>query len=480
MQKLRRFLGQVVKFFVSFQVELRGHYSADRMQHLSEYGRTTSLGRALFISILLPLPCLLIITSIDAIPINSPDRNYSANNLFWIRDSLIVVIITRAVVEKVQIYVPRLRMTTWHTVIPPIVATLNATAFKCILSKYVGFPLPFQLVLGMPVWFSTLVVCVMCFIGRKVTQSRSLLREVVMTIKVMLSQMLMTFVYPIYLYGFMNISETSRKYYVALLPVIKILARNLISSSFGTKYDLLPQIMIFNVDVFNALYASSSMQSSNSATTILTMILLDTIQAMISLSDINRLMKDILLQQAKIPTNHLLHSACFADVALQIIREDTQIAPYLSHQRYKFAFAALNSVDVIEDSMNPVMATATSLDGSVQLEKAAAPSHALPSRKVGPSPSNLSSDRFLLLGDIFSASERRQFVHKAAQVLFVTEFAILAEYTEVIVPFIYCEFARIHHADGIRLIFWCRQRRCQLCRQFLPTQSSLLPSVKGA
>ncbi|KAG2829840.1 hypothetical protein JG687_00016302 [Phytophthora cactorum] len=40
--------------------------------------------------------------------------------------------------------------------------------------------------------------------------------------------------------------------------------------------------------------------------------------------------------------------------------------------------------------------------------------------------------------DVFSPRERRLFVQRTAQVLFTTEFVILVEYTEVIVPFIIC------------------------------------------
>ncbi|KAE8998647.1 hypothetical protein PF005_g13108 [Phytophthora fragariae] len=37
-----------------------------------------------------------------------------------------------------------------------------------------------------------------------------------------------------------------------LLPIIKLAARNWISYCLGNNYDLIPQVLIFNVDVFNA------------------------------------------------------------------------------------------------------------------------------------------------------------------------------------------------------------------------------------
>ncbi|KAF1792055.1 hypothetical protein GQ600_23294 [Phytophthora cactorum] len=48
------------------------------------------------------------------------------------------------------------------------------------------------------------------------------------------------------------------------------------------------------------------------------------------------------------------------------------------------------------------------------------------------------SRRRSIMKDVFSPRERRLFVQRTAQVLFTTEFVILVEYTEVIVPFIIC------------------------------------------
>ncbi|GMF30596.1 unnamed protein product [Phytophthora lilii] len=96
-----------------------------------------------------------------------------------------------------------------------------------------------------------------------------------------------------YMFWIRNCVLSGQRYYTMLLPIIKILAKTLISSTLGSKFELLPQIMIFNVDVFNALYVSSSMQSSNSITTTLAMVALDVAQALVSISDIKNFMKSI-------------------------------------------------------------------------------------------------------------------------------------------------------------------------------------------
>ncbi|EEY62794.1 uncharacterized protein PITG_15213 [Phytophthora infestans T30-4] len=121
--------------------------------------------------------------------------------------------------------------------------------------------------------------------------------------------------------------------------------------------------MIFNVDVFNALYVSSSMQASQSIMTVVQMVALDALLAWI-------------------PAGHPLKNASFIEIAIQITDEDPQARDRLAH-----------------------------------------PLELIPTQKS--------------LATIFTAKERQRFLQHSARVLFTTEFVILVEYTEVIVPFIY-------------------------------------------
>ncbi|GMF61619.1 unnamed protein product [Phytophthora fragariaefolia] len=96
----------------------------------------------------------------------------------------------------------------------------------------------------------------------------------------------------------------------------------------------MPQIMIFNVDIFNALYVSSSMQNSQSVTTMVEMVGLDALLGWVSISDISSLVRDVLRLRRKIPSRHPLNSASFIEIALQIIEEDPHAARHLAMRRY--------------------------------------------------------------------------------------------------------------------------------------------------
>eukprot|EP00644_Phytophthora_capsici_P010068 jgi/Phyca11/120375/e_gw1.41.415.1 len=241
------------------------------------------------------------------------------------------------------------------------------------MTSFIGFPLPFTLVVGIPVWFLGLVISFGIFFGAKLRDERPLRKELLNYIVVIACQVVLTFIYPAYLYGFRSVSSTAQTFYVLLLPIIKIATKNWISFFLGTKDDLKPQVVILNIEVFNALYVASSMQNATSISTTMALTLVDFVLAWISINDVNHFLSDITALLDKIPSNHPLKTANFMDVALKMLDEDEE----------------------------------------------------------------LRADISLRVFSIFTTQERVHYVHRTAQVLFTTEFIILIEFTEVIIPLIY-------------------------------------------
>ncbi|KAG7394296.1 hypothetical protein PHYBOEH_005408 [Phytophthora boehmeriae] len=389
-----------------------------------------------------PFPCLLLVTAIDCAPMAPPEDGSSANYLFWARDCLSIALMTRVILEQFRVSVPGLHINWLQIVAMPVISSGGAVMFMIAMASIIGFPLPFALVIGIPVWFVVLIICFACFFGRVLRQDSKLFNDLKTSVVVLIVQVLLTFVYPAYLYGFVNTGTSGQKFYVMLLPIIKLVVKNWISHLLGNKYDLMPQIMIFNVDVFNALYVSSSMQNSSSISTMLAMITVDAVQGWVSISDIGHFMRDVDSLRRKIPVDHPLQSASFVVIALQIIKEDTQAKAHLVRRRYSSARAIiLKSRLSSGDSENSLGASA---DNPTTPNRRVIPvstqGPALPVAAIEtftPLHQNGSTKPETLMGKIFSPRERWQFVHKTAQILFTTEFVVLVEYTEVIVPFIY-------------------------------------------
>ncbi|EGZ05585.1 hypothetical protein PHYSODRAFT_533572, partial [Phytophthora sojae] len=85
-QQLHVFRRRIRKLSITFQPELRGHYSLERIRKLLAYSKTTPLSWTVIVTLASPFPCLIILVSIDAVPLASPRDGSSANYLFWIRD----------------------------------------------------------------------------------------------------------------------------------------------------------------------------------------------------------------------------------------------------------------------------------------------------------------------------------------------------------------------------------------------------------
>uniref|UniRef100_K3WZD9 Uncharacterized protein n=1 Tax=Globisporangium ultimum (strain ATCC 200006 / CBS 805.95 / DAOM BR144) TaxID=431595 RepID=K3WZD9_GLOUD len=110
-------------------------------------------------------------------------------------------------------------------------------------------------------------------------------------------QVSFTLIYPACIYGFMPIDPDAEPLYIILLPTLKLALKHFL----GDLDDLKPEIVVFNVEVFNALYA------------------------MLSLCDINHMHTVICKCMATIPKDHEWRGKPFTKVALLIIEKDLRI-----------------------------------------------------------------------------------------------------------------------------------------------------------
>ncbi|KAJ8578166.1 hypothetical protein ON010_g1037 [Phytophthora cinnamomi] len=349
---------------------------------------------------------------------------------------------TRAILEQLHLTVPSLEFTTLRTFSISAIPSAGAVAFMLRMTSLLGFPLPFTLVVGIPVWFVGLVICFGIFFGEKLRREAALRKELLSYIVVIACQVVLTFIYPAYLYGFRSISSTAQTFYVLLLPIIKIATKNWISFFLGAKDDLKPQVVILNIEVFNALYVASSMQNATSITTTLALMLVDFVLAWISIKDVNHFLSDITSLLLKIPTDHPLKSANFVEIALQMLDEDAQLKRdvslrYFSVRSHNPDAASGRGVKVHLDptseevettfkstrQMFPTIAILAKYPSTPFLKTAA----------VAPTKPQISKP----LRAIFTTKQRMEYVQRTAQVLFTTEFIVLIEFTEVIIPFIY-------------------------------------------
>ncbi|KAG3205205.1 hypothetical protein PC129_g22204 [Phytophthora cactorum] len=78
------------------------------------------------------------------------------------------------------------------------------------------------------------------------------------TIKVWLCEVLLVVTYPLYFYVFTTLSKTGQMFFASLLLVIKLIMWNIFTLTVVHLSDEMPEVVVFNSEVFNALFVSYS------------------------------------------------------------------------------------------------------------------------------------------------------------------------------------------------------------------------------
>lgn len=499
--KLARKWRQVVRAWESVQVELHGRYSVERMYRLKHYSDHTSVLHAFLVLLLTPIPCLAAVTLLDCIPLEDPRTGLQNSHMFWLRAFLMVCFTNLTVLEQLRRFVPAFPITIAQILFVSIFVASGAVVSVFGLSLAIGYPVPFAIALGSPATCSLFVLCFAIGWGKFLQQDSDVRGELLNYAVIVSTQVALTYVYPAFTYVFINLSSSSQTVFALMLPILKLFAKNWVAYVVRHMEDFKPEVVIFNVELFHALYVACCMQGSTSTSTTVLLMAMDFVQAMASLHDVNSLLKSIVRMRTRIESTRASSSvsrreARSAPVAAGPEARDgveaegdaprsiplLEIVQYLveSDERVRrhgtIRLEAANKQASIRAAIYPgdhekVSAEhAASKLGSVHRQKippstdirrfpdrkihststqscnvsstSLPPRHAWmqTSTRVGASTVRAKlSDEDRRSVEALDASERLQYVQRMLQLLHLTEFVLLIEFTEVIIPIVYCE-----------------------------------------
>jgi hypothetical protein len=293
------------------------------------------------------------------------------------------------------------------------------------------------------------------------------------------------------------VSSSVQTYFMILLALIKIVLRNWISRFLTNMDDLKPLVLIFNIDVFHALYVSCSLQSSTSFTTTLVVMFVDFVQACISLTDIHLAEVKLTKVIRKIPMNATTNRN-FLSICAELLNDpDVANHPRLQSERYRSMLAHAshhvgktgskytqsspsnnnrNSSSVVDHLVHATSDTTPESIATIREENQLQPKTAsvIPIKQSGsasatvipinqPLEANATDDNTkqpnrilsqlpaigeasdvlqhpginVALAKALTLDERVNFIKDSVDALFLTEFLGLVEYTEVMMPIIY-------------------------------------------
>lgn len=263
------------------QVETHGQYSVERLRSLHDHisvrpTNNLSLAAALLVT---PLPCLAVILLLEAIPLDSPSAGINANVGFLVQASAAITALTLFTITMYEAAVPTLRLRRIQVAAMTVGTTMGMFVSCYASALAIGFPVPFLMTLTTPVFVGQLALYL--FVSsvshlRVCPSARASAKDWIKVFMLMGSTMM---VYPICNYAFEKASTQGQIAVSLLMGCIKVAYKYTMGKFIRENGDLRAEIVNFHSEVPNALFVAFSMQNANSMLTIAMFLAIDVLHA---------------------------------------------------------------------------------------------------------------------------------------------------------------------------------------------------------
>ncbi|KAG2819255.1 hypothetical protein PC116_g14787 [Phytophthora cactorum] len=438
--RLALLVQKLVEYWESTQVELRGFYSVERVRELTDYNQRASIFRALVVLVLIPWPCVIITILVDMIPLRPPSEGLGANYLFIVRVFLAFWVATIVINLQFRHSVPTAPLSNKRIIISGAFTAVFTTGVVYALSMAIGFPLPFGIITVSPMWVVFMLIPLLSFL-KKARSDPEVWPLVINTLKVWVCQESLVVIYPTYFYIFTTLPADAKSPYAFLLPIIKIFLRNVMSRTVVHLNDEIPEVVLMNVEVFNSLFMSYCMQNTPSIWTTLGLIAIDGAQMIASMHDVAVVIQRLRILKERVNAERARQLlANPTSTQIKILRRKT-ILVYTQDilDRYKQTAQVSVASTTVTDSSSPSVEI-------LDLKPKTTSFKGVP-KQILYSPSTLGRSKGVSLRKIFSvdgAPDKEDitqleldYAQQVRKVLYITEFMLLINYVEVIVPVIF-------------------------------------------
>lgn len=276
--------------WLTTQISHRGKYSIERLVALDEYVRSASWARVIFVCLTTPLPVIALVLSQELVPLQDPAEGWRVNYGIWIRAGVVAGVVAHTILGQLQHLVDDVAMSRRQLAVILAVMALGYPAASIVVADKVFFPIPFMSITMTPPYI-LLLGCLFYFVvgGRIVRQILRHQGQILRFAVLIAAQVLMLLVYPAHQALFQAVADSGLEILViALLPILKIILKNIVSLSFYRMQDLMPEGVIFTVDFFNAFYTATSMQNASSTTTVIVIMAVDLFNTVLAMDSLHQ------------------------------------------------------------------------------------------------------------------------------------------------------------------------------------------------
>ncbi|KAG6969450.1 hypothetical protein JG687_00003187 [Phytophthora cactorum] len=390
-----------------------GKYSIQRLLALEAYTRSASSSRVLLLCIATPLPMATLVILQELIPLQDPKDGWKANYGFWLRDAITAFVVNLTNLGQAPFFITDL----------PISKLQFAPLY------YVVQIIVFRIVIGTRIFYRMLA-------------QRFQLERYMAFITI---QFTLVLLYPAYEAVFHVAEETWYHFLVILLlPVIKVVVKNMVLRCTIHLEDMMPEAAIFTVDYFNAIYVATCVQSSSSASAIMAITITDLTQALLMLYGLHRHTARTLPKLGRIVKEIPLNDSVLLSLSTlcrDLVNRDKQldvgirVRSCIPHQLSPIDEELIDKLDFLTNTTRVHVVQKAAIEGHRE-------DLSWDSNSTSITGSSWCSRR---RSDVIYPSiqlnttpaEKLNILREALEVLFTTECLVVAAYLEAVVPLFY-------------------------------------------
>ncbi|TMW63161.1 hypothetical protein Poli38472_002102 [Pythium oligandrum] len=460
----RQMLRRAVEVWEKYQVELQGQYSVERLYDLERYSAKTSPLRVAVVLLATPLPCLAVVTLADMVPLEDPSRGLAHSHMFWLRTAFTTTLFGVFIVHQFRFCIDDLHMNNAQLLLISILSGCGATAVGFFLSYLIGFPMPFIIQCAGPSFVVILVIAFAVGWGRLFSHNTRARHQLRNAMGILMVQWYLTLVYPVYNAVFVRLDGARQATFALVLPIIKLGGKNAMARFCKDMEDATPEVVVMNIEIFHALFTTYCMQGTSSMLTVAMIMGFDAVLAWSSLHEVDVLASDIRRIGDK-PRSLLRVSDAVASLDKSrirpvlrtvmriaktdpLVRDSGAVRLASSTRSRKTTPPSLirgRSIVPTENAQSLPLAVAsdrhTTVMNSENGQKSEETAHG-----SSVSPIRVDHPDLLLMKsgiDRLTPQERLEYVQKTLQLLHLTEFVLLVEFVEIIIPLIYGSYLLI-------------------------------------
>lgn len=252
--------------------------STQHAPSLVEYTKSTSWLRVFTVCLLALSPAFALTILIELLPLRPPSEGWKANWVFWVRLYLSICVISFGAAIQFTLTNPASGLALKHAFYMAVGVAAGYVLHILILAQYWRFPIPFNSVVGIPIWYVLMYFSALLTIGsKKWRETPEITKQFVATIPLLSVQSLFMLIYPVYNAIFLRLRGPTQVAFILLLPAIKYFM-NMLIKRVSTEIPAASIIGLIMAKLFDSLYMFKCMGSAGSLVSGAVLIALDSVQ----------------------------------------------------------------------------------------------------------------------------------------------------------------------------------------------------------